>query len=149
MKLVIFWELLLAPFKAKIEEGKARKAKQKREQEEKQAIEKLKKDFEKQFKLKISTSIKAMGKANQTDPEHLKNAMIESRKYMIANGISPGGGQITDINAMNEHNEHGGYTNKSITEVKIQDRELARKAIEGKLDKELKQKAKFRWINRE
>lgn len=150
-KLVAFWGVLIAPIKAYFDERKAEKAKRKAEEERLQSIKDLKKSFSKTYNVNIENSVKAMQaqKAKQTDKDFLTNELIKARKYMNENGIQPGGGQVTNIDDMMDHNTNGGYTDKPIGEIIKQDTDLAFKNVNGKLDKERQQKAKLRWIQRD
>jgi hypothetical protein len=150
-KLVAFWGVLIAPIKAYLAKLKAEKEKQRLEEERLKSIEDLKVNFAKTYNVNISKSVKAMEtqKAKQTDKDFLTNELVKARKYMNDNGIQPGGGQVTNIDDMLDHNANGGYTDKTISEVIRQDSELARKDMNGKLDKERQQKAKLRWIQRD
>lgn len=150
-KLVAFWGVLIAPFKAYLEERKVEKAKKQAEADRIKSIKDLKDSFSKTYNVNIEKSVKAMEaqKAKQTDKNFLTEELVKARKYMNENGIQPGGGQMTNIDDMLDHNTNGGYTDKSIGEVIRQDSELARKDMNGKLDKERQQKAKLRWIQRD
>lgn len=148
-KLVALWGLIIAPIKAFFYKKKELSEEEKLELEKQKSIQQLKERFQSDFNVDLKTSLAIMGPSKQTDPEYQKSKIVEARRYMFDNGISPGGGQITDINSLNEHNQMGGYTDKSLKEVIAKDSELAKKSIEGKLDKELKLKAKMRWLSRD
>jgi hypothetical protein len=150
-KLLALWGVLIAPIKAYLAKRKEEKEKIRLEEERLQSIKDLKDSFSKKYNVNISKSVKTMEaqKAKQTDKDFLTNELIKARKYMNENGIQPGGGQITNIDDMMDHNTNGGYTDKPIGEIIKQDTELAFKNVNGKLDQERKQKAKMRWIQRD
>ena len=148
-KLLALWGILIAPIKAKIASYKVAKEKARLEKERLESIKELKADFEKRYNVNVKKSISVMGPSNQTDRDYQTAQLVEARKYMVENNIKPGGGQVTDIDAMIDHNTNGGYTNKTLNEVIIQDNDLAKKAIDGKLDVERKLKAKVRWVQRD
>ena len=101
-KLLAFWGLLIAPFKAYLDKRKAEKEKVRLEKERVQSIKDLKNSFSKKYNVDIDKSVKAMEaqKAKQTDKDFLTNELIKARKYMNENGIQPGGGQVTDVDAI-------------------------------------------------
>ena len=150
-KLLAFWGVLIAPFKAYLAKRKAEKEKERLEEERLKSIKDLKDSFSKTYNVNIDKSVKAMNaqKSKQTDKDFLTNELVKARKYMNENGIQPGGGQVTDIDAMLDHNTNGGYTDKTLSEVMRQDSELAKKNMDGRLDKERKLKARMRWIQRD
>ena len=150
-KLLAFWGVLIAPLKAYLDKRKAEKEKVRLEKERVQSIKDLKNSFSKKYNVDIDKSVKAMEaqKAKQTDKDFLTNELIKARKYMNENGCQPGGGQVTDVDAMMDHNTNGGYTDKPIGEIIKQDTELAFKNVNGELDQARKQKSKMRWIQRD
>lgn len=149
-KIVAFWGVLIAPVKVYLAKRKTKQKKKELEQKRLKSIEDLKASFSKTFNVNIDESVKVMKsqKSKQTDKDFLTEQLVKARKYMNENGIQPGGGQVTNIDDMVDHNTNGGYTNKSIGEVIRQDNELAKKFMNGNLDNERKLKAKLRWVQR-
>lgn len=137
------------PIKQRIDEKKAEKARIQLEKEKAQSIKDLKKSFEKTFNTDIESMKKVMGaqKQKQTDKDYLTNEIVKARKYISENGITTGG-QMTDPTAMNEHNENGGYTTNTLSEVIRKDKEFSDKVLNRRDTRELADKAKVRWITR-
>lgn len=147
----LLWKnYIVKPINKIKDERQAKKAKIKLEKEKAKSIENLKKNFETTFNANIETMTKMMTsqKYKQTDYDYLTNEVIKARKHIIDNNIKMGS-SITDPSLLQDHNENGGLTTKSLNEIIVKDNEFSRQSLNGVDNKNLRQKAKIRWVTRE
>ena len=132
-KITNLWNLITKPFKKKVEPE----------------VNELDNRFSKEFqkKAKHIKSLMSKDKVKQTDKVYLTSKLVEARKHIAENDINMNI-HITDIDMLNEHNQNGGYSNMTLSEVIKKDRELSRKSLDGNLGRDLKNKAKVRWVTR-
>lgn len=133
-KITNLWNLITKPFKKKVEP------------KTNELDNLFSKEFQKESK--YIKSLMAKDKVKQTDKDYLTSKIVEARKYISENNVNMKT-QITDIDMLNEHNQNGGYTNMTISEVLKKESELSRKSLDGHLERDFKKKAKLRWILRD
>jgi hypothetical protein len=111
-------------------------------------VNNLKNHFENDFKVSVEKMKQVINSEpyKQTDFNYLNQKIIEGRKHILDNNL-PVGSQMLEPDVIDNHNNNGGYTNKTISEVIGKDFENAANALNSSHQKE-KLKNKLIWLRK-